>query len=239
MQEGEKRMRIAILNGQNHKGSTYHIGRMIADKVKGEKEITEFFFPKDLNAFCTGCYKCIEDAESCPYYPEKKKILDAVDKADILFFTTPVYCLHMSAPLKSFFDLTFNLWMTHRPMESMFQKRAVIVSTSAGAPPKKALKDVEDALLYMGIPSIQKYGMAVQAMNWEGVSGEKKEKIEKDTDRIAEKLSTDRKPAAGIRTKALFSMMRMLQQKGWNSSPLETEYWKEKGWLGKKRPWNI
>ena len=25
-------MKIVMLNGQNHKGSTYHIGRMIADR---------------------------------------------------------------------------------------------------------------------------------------------------------------------------------------------------------------
>ena len=41
-------MKIVMLNGQNHKGSSYHIGRMIADKVSGDNEIREFFFPKDL-----------------------------------------------------------------------------------------------------------------------------------------------------------------------------------------------
>ncbi len=49
----------------------YHIGRMIADKTEGENEITEFFFPKDLNHFCVGCYKCIEDVSACLYYEEK------------------------------------------------------------------------------------------------------------------------------------------------------------------------
>lgn len=27
-------MNIVIINGQNHKGSTYHIGRMLAERVK-------------------------------------------------------------------------------------------------------------------------------------------------------------------------------------------------------------
>ena len=31
-------MKIVMLNGQNHKGSTYHIGRMIIDKISGETE---------------------------------------------------------------------------------------------------------------------------------------------------------------------------------------------------------
>ena len=49
-------MKIVMLNGQNHKGSSYHIGRQIIDKISGENEITEFFFPKDLDHFCLGCY---------------------------------------------------------------------------------------------------------------------------------------------------------------------------------------
>ena len=34
-------MKITIIYGQNHKGSTYHMTRMLADKIGGE--ITEFF----------------------------------------------------------------------------------------------------------------------------------------------------------------------------------------------------
>ena len=230
-------MKIVMLNGQNHKGSTYHIGRMIADKIAGNNEIREFFFPRDLNHFCAGCYKCIEDEKACPYYEEKKVILDAVEKADMLIVTTPTYCMHVSAPLKAFIDLTFDNWMSHRPKKCMFSKRAVIVSTSAGSSSKSAMKDVEDALFYLGVPSITKYGIAVQAMNWDGVRISKKEKIDKDTSRIAARLSRREKPHVGIKTRFIFNMMRMMQKSGWGSSPVEKEYWEKKGWLGKKRPW--
>lgn len=230
-------MKIVMLNGQNHKGSTYHIGRMIAEKIKGDNEITEFFFPKDLNCFCVGCYQCIEDITACPYYAEKKKIVDVLDMADVLIVTTPTYCMHMSAPLKSFFDLTFDFWMSHRPMESMFKKKAVIVSTAAGTGTKSAIKDVVDCLFYLGVPKIYKYGLAVQAMSWDGVASDKKEKIGIMTDKLARKLSQNKSPSVRIKTKFMFNMMRMMQKKGWNSSPIETQYWKEKGWLDKKRPW--
>ena len=230
-------MKIVMLNGQNHKGSTYHIGRSIIDKIEGDNEVTEFFFPRDLDHFCLGCYRCIEDFTACPCYGEKKAILEAVDEADILVFTTPTYCLHLSAPLKAFFDLTFDMWMAHRPWGSMFRKKAVIVSTSAGASTKGAIRDVQDALVYMGVPEIIPYGMAVQAMNWQGVSDKKKAKIEKDAARIAKKLSTGTRPTVGIRTRFLFMLMGMLQKKGWNSSPVETAYWKERGWLDGKKPW--
>ncbi len=230
-------MRIVLLHGQNHKGSTYHIGRMIAEKTEGENEIREFFFPKDLNHFCAGCYKCIEDETACPYYAEKKIIIDAMDAADILIFTTPTYCMHVSAPMKSLIDLTFDLWMSHRPMESMFGKKAVVVSTAAGTGTKSAIKDVKDALTYMGVPKMIPYGISVQAMNWQQVPEKKKKKIEKDTTSIAKKLNP-KKPSVGIKTGFLFMMMAKMHKKGWNSSPVETRYWKEKGWLDGKKPWN-
>ena len=226
-----------MLNGQNHKGSTYHIGRMIADGISGENEITEFFFPGDLNHFCAGCYRCIEKIEDCPYWPEKEIILKAIDDADVLIVTTPTYCLHMSAPLKSFFDMTFDAWMVHRPMPSMFSKRAVIVSTSAGASTKSAMKDVQDALVYMGVPKIYKCGFSVQAMNWDGVPDKIKSRINKAAGSFAEKLSNTKKPHVGIKTRFLFMMTGMLHKKGWDSSPAEGEYWRKMGWLDGKKPW--
>ena len=226
-----------MLNGQNHRGSTYHIGRMIAEKAEGENEIQEFFFPRDLNHFCTGCYQCIEDVAACPYYEEKKKILDAIEMADLLIVTTPTYCMHMSAPLKSFFDLTFDYWMAHRPLEPMFRKKAVIVTTAAGTGIKSAMKDVEDCLFYLGVPEIHKCGITVQAMNWDGVTATKKEKIGKMTDKLAKELSKCCSASVGIKTRFMFAMMGMMQKKGWNSSPTETQYWKEKGWLDGKKPW--
>ena len=39
----------------------------------------------------------------------------------------------------------------------------------------------------------------------------------------------------GIKTRLLFYIMRRMHQKGMN--PVDQAYWKEKGWLGKARPW--
>lgn len=230
-------MNIVMLNGQNHKGSTYHIGRRIIDKISGENNVTEFFFPRDFNHFCVGCYKCIEDASACPYYDDKKVILEAIKDADLLVITTPTYCMHVSAPLKTFIDMTFDYWMVHKPKKCMFSKRAVVISTSAGAGSKSAIKDVCDALTYVGVSSVIKYGIAVQAMNWKGVAEKKKGKIERDTDKIAKKLSMKKKPKVSVKTKFLFNIMRMMHKKGWDSSPTERVYWENEGWLDKKRPW--
>ena len=230
-------MKVVLIHGQNHKGSSYHIGRMIADKMQGTNEITEFFLPRDLNHFCLGCYNCIEDDAKCPFYDDKRKIMDAVEAADVLIFTTPTYCMHASAPMKSFMDFTFTYWMVHRPRKSMFSKRAVVVSTAAGTGMKSAMKDITNTLFYWGVPYVKSYGVAVQAMSWDGVNEKKKVKIEKDTVKLARKLSVGKKPSVGIKTRFMFKVMGAMQSAGMGSSPAEKEYWEQNGWLGKKRPW--
>ena len=48
--------------------------------------------------------------------------MEAVEAADVLIFTTPLYCLRASGPMESFPDLTFNYWMVHGLRECMLQK---------------------------------------------------------------------------------------------------------------------
>lgn len=230
-------MKITLIHGQNHKGSSYHIGKILAEQFS-ESEISEFFLPKDLEHFCLGCYACIENEEKCPFYTEKKRIMDEIEKADLLIFTTPTYCMRASAPMKAFIDLTFTYWMPHKPRRCMFSKKAVVISTAAGSGMKSATKDVQNTLFYWGVPYIKEYGIALQAMSWEQVSDKKKDRIKQDMEKLARKLSNNRKIHVGFKTKFMFGIMRMMQIKGWGSSPEEKEYWQENGWLDKKRPWS-
>ena len=228
-------MRITLIHGQNHMGSTYHIGRLLAEQFENS-DIQEFFLPKDLNHFCVGCYKCIDNDEDCPYYTEKNRIMQAVEDADLLIFTTPTYCMRASASMKAFIDLTFTYWMSHRPRKCMFSKKAVVISTAAGSGAKSAIKDISNTLFYWGVPYIKEYGITVQAMNWEQVSEKKKQKINANIVKLANTIQKS-KIHVGIKTRFMFIMMRMMQLNNFGSSPKEKEYWNENGWLGKKRPW--
>ena len=230
-------MKITIIHGQNHKGSTYHIGRMLAEALEPEENITEFFLPRDLNHFCLGCYTCIEDEEKCPFYGEKKRIADEMEKADLLIFTTPNYCMAPSAPLKSFIDLFYQYWIPHRPRKCMFSKKAVVISTTAGMGAGCAIKTVKRTLAYWGVPYIKTYGVAVQASCWAEVEERKKEKVKKDMVALAGKIkrAACKKPSLYIRF--LFRMMVLSRKKGSGDVPAETSYWKKNGWLDGQVPW--
>lgn len=229
-------MKIVLLHGQNHKGSSYHIGRMLVDKLGEGHEIAEFFLPRDLQHFCVGCYQCIDDDRKCPFYTEKMTIMEQIERADLVVFTTPTYCMRASAGMKSFIEMTFTYWMPHRPRKCMFHKKAVIISTAAGAGTKTAIKDIKDTILYWGITYVKTYGVSVQAMGWDKVSDKKKTQIDKDMIKLARQI-INQKAKVSFKTKGLFMIMRMMQKSDMGSGPVEKQYWEANGWLGKQRPW--
>ena len=139
--------------------------------------------------------------------------------------------------MKSFLDLTFIRWISHRPEKRMFSKKAVVISTAAGKGAKKAARSVADALFYWGIPRIWTCGICVQAMNWDGISSRKKQKIEKGAARIARRVSGKERVKAGLRTKAFFMLMRMMQKANLGSGETDRSYWEKNGWLAGERPW--
>ena len=230
-------MKIAVINGQNHKGSTYHIGKLLTEQFAEEDTVQEFFLPRDLNHFCLGCYTCTEDETKCPFYEEKQHIMQAIEAAELLIFTTPNYCMAPSAPMKAFMDLTFTYWISHKPREYMYQKKAVVISTTAGAGAGTAIKPIKRMLLYWGVPWVKTYGISVQAMNWEGVSSKKKQKIEQDMTKLASHIASVQKPRVPLRSKLMFNMMGQMQKAHMGSGETERSYWEQRGWLGKERPW--
>lgn len=228
-------MKTVLIHGQNHKGSTYQIARQLAEKIGGENQ--EFFLPKDFDQFCIGCCNCFAKDESlCPHYEKLKPITAAMDAADLLIFSSPVYVMHASGPMKSFLDHYGYRFMVHRPEEKMFKKQAVCVATAAGAGMKSTMKDMNSSLFFWGIPKRYRLGFAVRAVDWQAVDGKIKSQIDEKTTRLAQKIKTSKgnvKP--GIKTRAMFHIVRRMQQNGFNEA--DRLYWEKKGWTEKKRPW--
>lgn len=233
-------MKIVIVNGQNHKGSTYHIARMIADKtaqlVPGT-EIDEIWLPRELPEFCCGCAKCVTDSETrCPHYKYMQPLTEKVDSADVLILESPVYVYHCTGSMKAFLDHYAYRWMLHRPEGSKFTKQAVCVATAAGGGMKKTISDMRDSMRWWGFTRIYAYGKAVAAINWDGVSKRKKRRIDADTSRIAGALAKNYGSVRpGLRARAYFAAIRLAQKSGWNQA--DAGYWQALGWTGKMRPW--
>ena len=227
-------MKITVIHGQSHKGSTYNIAKQLCDKLGGE--VTEFFLPTDFDCFCKGCAVCFTDETKCPHYEKLLPITKAMDEADVIILTSPVYVMHTTGSMKAFLDHYGYRFLVHRPEEKMFKKQAVCISTAAGAGMKNTIKDMADSTFFWGIAKTYKLGFAVMETRWEMVKPSIKSKIDKKTTSLAKTISKKvgtNKP--DLKTKTFFSIMSVMQKKGFN--PTDVEYWKAKGWTNGKRPW--
>lgn len=228
-------MKITVIHGQSHKGSTYHIAHSLAEKLDGE--ITEIFLPGDFGDFCVGCTACFTESETkCPHYKKLSPITMAIDEADVLIFASPVYVYHATGAMKALLDHYGWRWMVHRPEERMFSKQAVCISTAAGAGMKSTNRDMADSAFWWGVAKTYKYGVAVAETSWERVGEKKKQRVEKQISALARKISKKQghvKPS--FKTKLFFTVMRQMQKRGRNKA--DTDYWNAKGWTEKARPW--
>ena len=171
---------------------------------------------------------------NCPHYEKLKPITGAIDSADVLILTSPVYVMHTTGAMKALLDHYGYRFMVHRPEGSMFRKQAVCIATAAGAGMKTTLKDMADSLFFWGIPKIYRYGAAVRATAWEQIPEKRQKKYQRRMEKLASRIQKRQghiRP--GINTRALFFVMRVMQKHGWN--PADMDYWKEKGLAGQQK----
>ena len=235
-------MRIAIIYGNQRKGSTYNCVKIIKNKMQecGAVEFIEFYLPRDMSNFCLGCFNCFYKGEqSCSHYESINPIVKTIIDSDAIILTSPVYGLNVSGGMKAFIDHLCYLWMPHRPNEEMFSKIGLIISTTAGMGTKATIKTMKKALDFMGVKRILSQGFNVYAASWEKIELKKKDKIEKNLNRLAVRffntVQKKDKIFYRISTKVLFYLMRKMIS-GFEDGNYDKEYWKQKGWLDKSRP---
>jgi multimeric flavodoxin WrbA len=235
----DKKVKITVIYGQSHRGSSYHITQQIFDKISNtNKEIYEYFMPNDTPSFCVGCYQCIMKSESaCPQAEKVQNIVASMEASDLIVINSPTYCLEMTGQLKTFFDHLGYMWLSHRPKPVMFQKIGIAISTAAGGGSKKVAKSIAKQLFWMGVPKVYRLNKNIKGSTWQTISNKMKESIDKETTKLSRKVEANIgivRPGLGLRF--LFTIMRSMQKSNnWNE--VDKNYWKENGWLDKKRPW--
>ena len=220
-------MKIVIIHGQNHEGSTCMVARELANKVGGE--LREFFLPRDFNKACLGCYTCFHtDLSHCPHYKELEPMI----------LESPVYVYHATGPMMSFLDHFGTWWVIHRPLPEMSRKQAVAISTAAGGGMKSTVQDMADSLEMWGIRKVYKLGSGVQALKPDEIPDRILRNIHTKTDRLACRIRKNAgRHGCNSRAKKWFYLMRFAHK---HFPPMEPDhgYWEKNGWHGKKRPWN-
>lgn len=182
-------MKIAVINGTSQRGVTHMMKEAFLHNLRQGNEIAEFY-PKDLPEFCTGCKGCfMRGEEKCPHFIKKGPVWEALLGADLLVFAYPVYALHTPASIKSLLDHLCVHWMVHRPEPAFFEKTAVIITNSVGAPNGAAQKDVKTSLNWMGLSRIYMCGAPMMGDIFvDQMTQKHRQMIEKKMKRLAEKV---------------------------------------------------
>ena len=234
-------MRITVIygTGRTELSTTYHLAKMIVDKLSDEDKVFEFFLPKDMSHFCCGCFKCFEGFhEKCPAYEMLKPIKEALNQSELIIFTVPVYVYHAPGQVKAFLDHFAWEWMVHQPNRDMFNKQALIISTAAGAGMKSAIKDVKDSMDFWGIARVYTYKKAIRAGHWNEVKNETKVKMERELFKIADKIKKNHAHLTPrLKVRFMFYGCRFMQKKFGFNEP-DVKHWRENGWLDGIRPWH-
>ena len=229
-------MKIVIIHGQSHEGSTCMAARELAAKVGGQTR--EFFLQRNFSQPCLGCYTCFQtDLTRCPHYRELAPLEAAIREAELLILESPVYVYHATGQMMSFLDHFGTWWVVHRPLPEMSSKQAVAIATAAGGGMKSTVRDMADSLEMWGIGRVYRLGFGVQAARPEEIPERILRSIHTKTDRLARRI---RQNAGGQRynprAKLFFYLMRMSHR---HFPPMEPDYgyWENQGWHGKSRPW--
>ena len=119
----------------------------------------------------------------------------------------------------------------------MFRKRAVVISTTAGMGAGKTTKLIATNLKNWGIPEITRYGIAVNAMNWDMVPERKKQKIDRAMRKLGQRLSRGRRVRIGLTARIRFWFFGGMQKADMGASEIEKQYWLDNGWLSGQKPW--
>ena len=110
---------IVVLSGSPRKnGNTEKLtAAFIVGAESAGKNVTLFRVSDMKIGGCIGCRVCFSNKSACVLNDDMTQIVDALRKADVLVFTSPVYFFSVSAQLKAAIDRTFVLLKDKPPIK--------------------------------------------------------------------------------------------------------------------------
>ncbi len=230
-------MNIAVFHGSPRKGNTYFATQLFMNELLGLGDVnfTEFFMPKSLPEFCTGCQLCLSSPhENCPHSRYVNPILDAIISADALIFTTPHFgACSMSGGMKNLLDHLDFLTLNITPRRKIFDKKAFIITTGSGS--TAAVKQIRNYLKNWGINRVYSIGIRMFTNKWALMSNSRKNRYENKLRRLAKKFYFTSKKLPYLKTIFMYYMSKFVLKKYVREGAYPFEYWKKMGYL-KKRP---
>lgn len=216
-------LKYLIINGSPHKGNTFtaaiefksNIMKHDTDAVFDEVHLKDVDIP-----FCSGCYNCFFNGEQfCPH-KNVAKLTDKIKNSDFLIVLSPVYSLSLSALLKNFIDhMSYNY---HRP--SFYTKKALVISSTAGAGASGVTKYVRDVLKFWGFNRVFKFAFRSTDPLKRELSESVKQKIAELSSNIVSNLKSGKLDKPSIKRVFIYNAWRAISAAGKEDSA-DKRFW--------------
>lgn len=211
-------MKYVIINGSPRRKNTWNVVKQVKTNLDGEFE--EIHLAKEKIPLCNGCHNCVmESEEKCPHADIIQPIAEKIRASDAMIIATPVYAMNVTALLKNFIDHTAYLY--HR--SEFFDKKALVVVTTAGAGHKKVANYLDETIRHWGVNKVYQIKMACG-----GKDSLETSKIDKTAKEFRKDVESKKLHSPKLMDIIYYNVWRAMAS-GESPIPADEKYWKETG----------
>lgn len=218
-------MKCLVIHGSPRRGNTWNVLNIAKEEMKknGEIEFEDIELIKQDIKNCRGCFNCIFKGEDkCPHKETIENIRDKIEKADALIVTSSVYSMHITGFLKNFIDhMSYNF---HRPR--FFKKKALVITTTAGAGHKDAANYIKNVLYYWGFNYVKTIPIAYRNIK---LTDKNKNKVQIEAKKFMLDLKSNKLHNPSIKSVVMFNVWRAMSREKYEEGIADYEYWTKTG----------
>ncbi len=226
-------MNVVILHGSMRKGNTYKLTQEAAALlIKRGVSINEFSVSKLALPFCESCHACFSKGEAfCPHKEIIAPIAAAIESCDGLIISGVVYSLHLNAAMKNLIDhLSYYF---HRPR--LFSKKALIITTTAGAAENRIAKYLTSVLGHWGVGYIKSFSCKIQTSEFL-LNEKQRARLEAAASAFYDAVSQNKTTPPSFESVAVHNAFRAMSLSPKGPSECDRAYWQECSFAAKAYP---
>ncbi len=227
-------MNIIIIHGSMRKGNTYKLTQEAASILRKHEDVSirEFSVSELALPFCESCHACFSKGEEfCPQREAVTPVAEAIESCDGLIVSGVVYSLHLNAAMKNLIDhLSYYF---HRPR--LFTKKALIITTTAGAAEKRIAKYLKSVLGHWGAGYIKSLSCKIQT-NTFSLSEKQQKRLEAAANAFYNAVSQNKTTPPTFESVAVHNAFRAMSLSPKGPSECDKAYWRDCGFAARAYP---
>jgi multimeric flavodoxin WrbA len=231
--------KVVILYGSTRPNDTneliFHIKKEL--QKLDQYHFVEYNMQKDLPNFCRGCLNCV-------LVPKMKSIeqrqmdpiISDIKSADGLILSSITYCEDHLMDHNPFLDTVRHFQIPYRPDPLFFNKIGLVISTESVSVSKKANKEMEKALLFMGFKKVLKFVETKENLRKQEINEPLMKKISTNIKQLSRVLHENISLRFELKDDPYFTKsFRKTKRKvkSLREDHPDKQYWIEQGWINK------